>query len=87
VVGDVWPESVQQPLDVVAPVAQEMPAVKDLPGCRQRDVDRLGIGPGPVSGDDLDRWVRTHPRSHRSRFPTGEHFDRLTSLQVVFFIS
>ncbi|SCU77934.1 hypothetical protein CNECB9_3760097 [Cupriavidus necator] len=59
-----------------------MPAIRDLRGCRQRDVDRLGVGPGPVPGDDLDRGVRTHPRGHRSSFPAGEHFDRLTSLQV-----
>ncbi|MCY1296938.1 hypothetical protein D9M70_463540 [compost metagenome] len=59
-----------------------MPAIRDLLGCRQREVDRFGIGPGPVPGDNLDRGVRTHPRSHCNGVPTCEHFDRLTSLQV-----
>ena len=46
--------SLQHSLDVVAQVAQKMPAIGDLLGMWQRDVHGFRVSTGPIPGDDLD---------------------------------
>lgn len=68
--------------DLVAQIAEQVPAVADLHRVRQCPPDRLGVRGRSVPAHDLDPPLPTQPGLQGGGLPVGEHLDALAGLRV-----
>ncbi len=66
----------------LAEVAQHVPSVGDLDGARRADPRTLGVGAGPVVGEDLHARVRPQPGGQRLCRPVGQQVHHRVLLEV-----
>jgi hypothetical protein len=74
--------ALQQPLDRLAQVLQQVPAVRDLKRLRRPFGGGLGVGRPAVAGDDLDAGVFLQPRRQRGAVPAHQDVEDAAALQV-----
>lgn len=72
----------QESLDGLAPVLQEVPAIRHLHRARCALADPFGVLRRAVTGDEFDTKIRVQPRREGRRFPVGQQRDRLAALSV-----
>nr|WP_247002662.1 hypothetical protein [Aromatoleum buckelii] len=72
----------EQPLQGVAQIAHKVPRVSQLDGGGGNTMGCLGIGTGPVPGNDLDAGMVAKPGGQRIRFPVCEQLDRTSRFQI-----
>jgi hypothetical protein len=71
-----------EPLDHVAPVGHQVPAVGHLAGLWRSSRHRLGIGRPAVAGDDFDGRVHLQPGRDRRTVPPRQDVDHAPPLRV-----
>ena len=74
--------AVENPGQSIAEVAQKMPAIHDLDRGWSAGPHTVGVGPGPVTGNDLHARMRLQPRRNRLRVAVGEQVDGAIAFQI-----
>jgi hypothetical protein len=74
--------TVEDRLEGVGGVAQQMKTIGDLDRLGSALADAVGIGTGPVTGNDLDTGMLFQPRRQRLGLPVGQQVERAFPLQV-----
>ena len=68
--------------DRLAEVAQQMPSISDLDRIWRTLPHAVGVGAGPVTGNDLDAGMLTQPGGQGLRLPIGQQVDSCVAFQV-----
>ena len=66
----------------VREIFQEMPAIRNLQGMGRTITNRLRIGLGSVTGDNLDPWMVAQPLTHAFRSSVRQEVNDVSTLMV-----